>query len=82
MPKKIVVTLPQGMEIPEGKETGDTVEFMCEFRIEDSGKLCLTEIEGHALPGYDDSKDSHEETEPQEPKDFAQSYAENAPKGM
>lgn len=54
--KSISFTPPPNLELPEGTKEGDTVEFMSEYRVEGSGKLCLVGIEGHETGGSEDSE--------------------------
>lgn len=61
---KITFEIPNGLSIPEGTEEGEEVEYMASFRLEKGGKLCLLEIDGQPLPGYDDKGKDTKESEP------------------
>jgi hypothetical protein len=53
--KAITFHLPLGVQIPDGKQVGDTFQTMATLKIEASGKVTLEEIDGEGLNGDDDS---------------------------
>lgn len=57
---KIIVPAPPGLDM-EGKSAGDTLDAVCEFEIEPDGKnLCLKNINGIAMEGYDKEEGEQE----------------------
>ena len=54
---KIIFKLPAGVEVPDGKQPGDTFQAMATMKIEPAGSVCLVEIDGEPLPGYKESGD-------------------------
>ena len=45
---------PEGMEVPEGVNPGDTFEVMATVQLGEQGELYLKEIDGMAVSGQDD----------------------------
>lgn len=43
--KKTYIPMPKGLQLPENAKEGDTVDLMCECRIE-GDKLCVLGVEG------------------------------------
>lgn len=56
MAKKVVFELPEGFEVPEGIVEGETFETGATLRVEPNGKVCLIELDGFVMPGYDGEK--------------------------
>lgn len=56
--KSIIFKLPDGVQIPDGKEIGDTFQAMATFSIEKNGDVCLEEVDGEPL---DPSKEESDE---------------------
>lgn len=40
--------------VPEGHSEGDDIEVLATLRLEAGGRACLKEVDGHALPGYEE----------------------------
>jgi len=57
MAKEIRFSLPEGFSVPEGHGEGDEIEVLATIKLEAGGKACLYEIDGHAMPGYEDDED-------------------------
>lgn len=55
--KEIRFMLPEGFSVPEGHGEGDEIEVLATLRLESGGKACLKEVDGHALPGYEDESE-------------------------
>jgi hypothetical protein len=51
---KVTFPAPKGLHLPEGTKVGDTVELLCELKVEQNGKLCLTSIEDAQMEGYEE----------------------------
>jgi hypothetical protein len=68
---KVTFNAPPGLHLPEGTKVGDTVELMCEIKVEPNGKLCLTSIEDAQMEA-----DEKDEPAPQGSK-FMDSYNQN-----
>ncbi len=56
---KIIVPAPDGLDT-EGKKPGETFDAVCEFEIEDDGKLCLKKINGIEMGGYEGDQKEQE----------------------
>jgi hypothetical protein len=48
---KMVFKLPAGVEIPDGKEEGDTFQAMATFKLMDKGEVELTEVDNEPIDG-------------------------------
>jgi hypothetical protein len=57
MPKEIRFQLPEGFSVPEGHGEGDHIDVLATLELEADGRACLKEIDGHAMPGYDEDGD-------------------------
>lgn len=56
--KKITFAIPDGYVPPEGTKSGDVFSANVTMRLEDDGKkLCLVEVEGNPLPGYEEESE-------------------------
>lgn len=55
--KEIKFQLPDGFSVPEGHGIGDEIEVLATLRLEDGGRACLVEVDGKAMPGYDDASE-------------------------
>ncbi len=69
---KVVFDAPKGLHLPEGTKAGDTVELLCEIKVEQNGKLCLTSIEDAQMEA-----DEKDEAAPEQGSKFADSYKQN-----
>lgn len=47
--KAITFELPAGVQIPDGKQVGDTFQAMAGFKIEAGGKVTLEDVDGEPL---------------------------------
>lgn len=56
--KRIEFMPPKGMQLPEGKMSGERFESMATFQIKKNGDLCLVAIGESKMPGYEDKKES------------------------
>jgi hypothetical protein len=56
--------MPEGFDLDD-KKTGDEFEAVCTLKVEDGGKLCVTKVEGMAVPGYDEKEESDEDDQEQ-----------------
>lgn len=52
---------PEGMEIPEGTNPGDTFEAMATFQLGEGGELYLKEVDGNPVSGQDDTQEDQAE---------------------
>jgi len=50
--KAIMFTLPDSVQVPDGKGPGDSFQAMATFQLKPNGKACLTEVDGEPLDGY------------------------------
>jgi len=41
---------PKDFQIPEGKQSGDSFDIVCTFRVEQDGTLCMTKLGDSDLP--------------------------------
>lgn len=53
--QKVTFTPPMGA-VPEGTGQGQDFDLVCTFRLEAGGKVCLTVMGEHRMPGYDKGK--------------------------
>lgn len=60
--KAITFILPSGVQVPDGKEIGDTFSAMAEFRIEVGGKVTLEEVDGEPLNPKDGEGEEPDDT--------------------
>lgn len=60
--------IPEGLQIPEGTQEGDTFDALATFSLEKGGELCLRKID-------DVSVDSGDETGQKQDKGYAESDA-------
>lgn len=59
--KDITFDLPKGVQIPDGKQVGDTFQAMTTYEIEAGGKVCLREVDGEPLdPKWDESDEPND----------------------
>lgn len=58
----LTFTLPQGVEVPDGKQMGDTFQAMGTFRIDAGGKCTLTEVDGEPIDGSGDQPNDQTNT--------------------
>jgi hypothetical protein len=59
--KTIEFMAPEGMEMPEGLNPGDTFEAMATVQLGEEGKLNLTALDGMTLGGMEEEADEEEE---------------------
>ena len=52
---------PEGMEMPEGLNPGDTFEAMATVQLGEEGKLNLTALDGMTLGGVEEAEEAEEE---------------------
>jgi hypothetical protein len=59
---------PQGLEIPEGTNPGDSFEVMATVTLGEEGELYLKELDGISVSGEEDPEEdaAEGETEPSE----------------
>lgn len=60
--KSVTFQLPQGVEIPDGKNVGDTFQAMTTYKLLANGKVSLEEVDGEGLNGKLDPEDSPNES--------------------
>lgn len=72
MAKTIEFVIPDGYQVPEGTDEGDTFEASATFRLK-NGKMCLESIDGVAMPGYENEKG--EKARAPSAESFADDYA-------
>jgi hypothetical protein len=61
--KTIEFMAPEGMEMPEGLNPGDTFEAMATVQLGEEGKLNLTAIDGMSLGGMEEEAEEEGEEE-------------------
>jgi hypothetical protein len=59
--KTIEFMAPEGMEMPEGLNPGDTFEAMATVQLGEEGKLNLTALDGMTLGGMEEAEEEDEE---------------------
>ena len=59
--KTIEFMAPEGMEMPEGLNPGDTFEAMATVQLGEEGKLNLTALDGMTLGGMEEAEEAEEE---------------------
>lgn len=55
--KRVEFKPPDGMQLPEGKMSGERFESMATFQIKKNGDLCLVAIGEHDMPGYEEKNE-------------------------
>lgn len=55
--------LPEDVQVPDGKEMGDTFQAMGTFLLKANGMVTLTEVDGEPIPGAPKTGDEPEETD-------------------
>ena len=61
--KTIEFMAPEGMEMPEGLNPGDTFEAMATVQLGEEGKLNLTALDGMTLGGMEEAEKAEEAEE-------------------
>lgn len=56
--KAITFTLPAGVQVPDGKQEGDTFHAMATFKLEAGSKVTLEAVDGEPLDGGGDESDA------------------------
>jgi len=64
--KTIEFMAPEGMEMPEGLNPGDTFEAMATVQLGEEGKLNLTALDGMTLGGMEEAEEEEGEEEGEE----------------
>jgi hypothetical protein len=67
--QKVTFKPPPGA-VPEGTAQGEDFDLVCTFRVEQGGRVCLTQMGEHRLPGYTGSQETAHKPAP--------SYADEA----
>ena len=75
--RKVTFNPPEG-SVPEGTAQGDMFDLVCTFQLESGGKVCLTQMGDHKMPGYGE-RSAKEERPSYKP--LAQDMAASAPQG-
>lgn len=56
--KMITLSLPDGVKVPDGMESGDIFQAMTSYKLMDGGKVQLCEIDDEPVEGYKDDEGS------------------------
>ena len=78
--KKVEFTPPDGA-VPEGTAKGETFDLVCTFELNEEGKVCLTQMGEHDMPGYGKNKEPEGEKYRPGFDDMAQSISAGGPPG-
>jgi hypothetical protein len=60
---KCVFKLPGGVEVPDGKEEGDTFQAMATFKLMSGGMVELTEVDNEPISGKESPNTTNEEAD-------------------
>lgn len=73
--KMISFKLPAGVQIPDGKQMGDTFQAMTTFKLGTDGMVQLCEVDDEPVAGYKD--DDSDSPNPDSPDDTTQPMAQS-----